>query len=656
MKLVDGKLETIEPQEKEKKKILYLKHPSWQEPTSKERGVGGINAIGRVIYNHKDYLENIGYQVDLLWDKDLTHENAKEYDFIHCSFWFQCLRLIRMGIPYILNIHDNNPLLEKKGSEFYDVYSKCIEQSLVTVAQTEQTREQWDHLSHKIVTVPVPIDTDYLTIDESVDREDFVLCVGAIQAIKGHRFLAKACNELKLRMIIIGNPDEADETEELKKYINRSDGRIEWIDKSIPFNELLDYYRRCRVFAMTTKMDVPGLVYLEALSCGANVVATEQGDYKSKNPKISRCTLENESIKDALMKAWFMENDTNGREYVVNKHHPEKCVERYIGSVYNVDWTKEYNLLDMSSSLYDMDFSGEGAVSFLFGNSPFDVDDTIKYNFDVYEEGSDSASWQDEDIMPNGRGVYRTFSSGWIEPEMGFRYEIKLNDILVETGKGKNDTVDRTIHVNDFEFLINSKSKIDVSLDKYIDNRIKGKQWELYTNPIEKDGTSLEMYSWPLVNKDFCDELIREAEKFGQWTTERHDNYPTHDILLNSFGYGEIWDSILHEYAHPVSSYVWGLAGFVGNMKNESFIAKYDLESENAQTDLSCHHDASDYTFVVSLNEDYEGGGTWFPRQKYLVNRPVGEIVVHPTITHKHGARAVTSGIRYVLITFCKKI
>ena len=54
MKLVDGKLETNEPHKIEKKKILYLKHPSWQEPTSKERGVGGINAIGRVIYNHKD--------------------------------------------------------------------------------------------------------------------------------------------------------------------------------------------------------------------------------------------------------------------------------------------------------------------------------------------------------------------------------------------------------------------------------------------------------------------------------------------------------------------------------------------------------------------------------------------------------------------------
>ena len=312
MKLVNGELKPLGVQNTEKRKILYLKHPSWQDPTSKERGMGSINAVGRVIYNHMDYLQKLGYQVDLLFDGELTQENAKDYDFIHCSFWYQCLRMIRMGIPYILNIHDNNPLLEEKGSAFYDVYSKCIEQSLVTVAQTDQAKEQWSHLSHKILTVPVPINTDYLTIDDSIEREDFVLCAAAVQNIKGHRYLAKACNDLKLKLVVIGNPDEKDEVEALKHQIGQSDGRITWLDKSIPFDELIDYYRRCRVFAMTTKMDVPGLVYLEALSCGANVVATEQGDYKSENPKIARCTLENESIKHALMNAWFMEHDSIG--------------------------------------------------------------------------------------------------------------------------------------------------------------------------------------------------------------------------------------------------------------------------------------------------------------------------------------------------------
>tara|TARA_Y100000310_G_C20691241_1_gene822376 strand:- start:2055 stop:4079 length:2025 start_codon:yes stop_codon:yes gene_type:complete len=662
MMLKDGKLVKDYEDKKpilssgKKWKILYLKHPDWQEPENKEEGIGGINAIGRVIYNHMDCLQKLGHQVDLLFDVELNQENAKEYDFIHCSFWFQCMRLIRMGIPYVLNIHDNNPLLEEKGTNFYDVYSKCIEQSLVTVAQTDQAKEQWSHLSHKILTVPVPINTDYLTIDNSVEREDFVLCAAAVQSIKGHRYLAKACNDLKLKLIVIGNPDDEIEVEALKNQIANSDGRIEWIDKAIPFDELIDYYRKCRVFAMTTKMDVPGLVYLEALSCGANVVATEQGDYKSKNPKIVRCTLENESIKEALMSAWFMENDTSGRDYVVDKHYPEKCSLHYKEVVYDGNWKKTYDIMDRSSSLYDMDFTDTSNVTMWYGYAPFDIDDSIYYDFSVTQNGE--LVWSDKDKFTNGVGLFRTFTSGWIDSNVKFEYEIKLNEILVETGVGIGIDVERTFHITDFEYLKlgegTKSSNVEIkSIDKYVDHRIKNKEWDLYVDTVERNGVSLELYGWPLVTKDFCDELIHKAETYGKWTTERHENYPTHDILLQDFGYQEIWNSILREYAHPVAKHIWGLIGF--NTKDECFIAKYDLESDGFQADLAIHHDQSTYTFVVGLNDEYEGGGTWFPRQKVLINRDVGRVTVHPAITHRHGARAVTSGIRYVLISFCTK-
>ena len=75
---------------------------------------------------------------------------------------------------------------------------------------------------------------------------------------------------------------------------------------------------------------------------------------------------------------------------------------------------------------------------------------------------------------------------------------------------------------------------------------------------------------------------------------------------------------------------------------------------EGWQNNLGVHHDMSDYTYVLGLNEGYEGGGTWFPRQKVLLDRPIGWITVHPTITHRHGARSVTNGVRYVLISFCR--
>ena len=632
--------------------------PSWQEPENKERGIGGINAIGRVIYNHIKIKETLGYEIDLMRDRELTQENAKVYDFIHCSFWFQCFRCIRMGIPYILNIHDNNPLLTEKNSDFYNVYSKAIEQSLVTVAQTDQTKEHWDHLAHKILTVPVPIDTDFLKIDDSIEREDYILCVGAVQTIKGHRYLAKACNDLKMKLLVIGNPDDEDEVRKLRYEIDNSDGRITWIDKAIPFDDLVDYYQKCKVFAMTTKMDVPGLVYLEALCCGANVVATEQGDYKSENPKIARCTLDIESIKGALQTAWFMPQDDSGRNYVVNKHSLKNTVSVYEKVVYQGNWSRKHSTLDKSSTLYEMDFSDDNKVCLFYGCRPFDFSSDIEYEFNCFEDGE--LSWNDKDIMGEFDGVNVWWSSATVDTSKDISYDVSLNGTMVERGESlkNSDTFDRTFLVEDFEFLDDKKRAVintDVgSIEKYIDFRVRSKMWDLYVDAIETNNVPLELYSWPLISEDFCSELIQSAEDFGEWTNKRHDYYPTHDILLKDFGYGEMWDSILEEYAHPVVRYIWKLEGF-DNMDNESFIVKYDLESENFQPDLAVHHDGSIYTFVVALNNDYEGGGTWFPRQKYLINGEVGHVTVHPTVTHRHGAKAVISGVRYTLITFCTK-
>ena len=91
-------------------------------------------------------------------------------------------------------------------------------------------------------------------------------------------------------------------------------------------------------------------------------------------------------------------------------------------------------------------------------------------------------------------------------------------------------------------------------------------------------------------------------------------------------------------------------------MKSENFIAKYNNTSLGAQSFLACHQDASRYSFGVSLNIDYEGGGTWYPRQNKLIKLPTGYAVLHPSPTHRHGARPVIEGTRYILISFCNQV
>ena len=198
--------------------------------------------------------------------------------------------------------------------------------------------------------------------------------------------------------------------------------------------------------------------------------------------------------------------------------------------------------------------------------------------------------------------------------------------------------------------------EIGVPITNVICSDTRSKDWNLIVDSIDRNGVPLEIYTWPFVTPKFCDEIIGYAEDYGRWSTGRHEHYPTHDILLKVFGWDDMYNTLLNEFAHPIVRDIWGLEGKRWNEMNcENFIVKYDNESEDHQSFLNLHHDASDYTLILTLNDGYEGGGTWFPNQKYLLKNEVGYITTHPTYTHKHGARSVTDGIRYVIISFCNQ-
>ena len=104
----------------------------------------------------------------------------------------------------------------------------------------------------------------------------------------------------------------------------------------------------------------------------------------------------------------------------------------------------------------------------------------------------------------------------------------------------------------------------------------------------------------------------------------------------------------------PMCIHIWKLEGEGwDNLYAENFLAKYIPE---AQGHLSFHHDMSDITALVNLsdpNTEYDGGGTYFDRAKALHRGDQGYVSVHPgRVSHRHGARPITSGSRYILVSF----
>ena len=131
-----------------------------------------------------------------------------------------------------------------------------------------------------------------------------------------------------------------------------------------------------------------------------------------------------------------------------------------------------------------------------------------------------------------------------------------------------------------------------------------------------------------------CELIIFAAEEFASnhgWMTKRHDNYPTTDLPLKAIFPEKMANDIIgtlqsaifphyREYFHVDTSSFYIV---------DLFVAKYDgSENSSAQKELAPHRDNSPWSFVVSLNREYEGGGTYFTEPNEIFQVGTGHAVI----------------------------
>jgi len=154
-----------------------------------------------------------------------------------------------------------------------------------------------------------------------------------------------------------------------------------------------------------------------------------------------------------------------------------------------------------------------------------------------------------------------------------------------------------------------------------------------------------------LFNKDMCDRIIKEGEEYASingWTTRRHDNYPTTDNLItHKWKIRDEIDSIIKPKIRKELSEMYNIDGDSINLK-EMFLVKYDI---NGQKDLEYHTDGSNFSFVISLNEDYTGGGTNFKYNNKTIKLKTGECLLFNGF-NEHSGIKIESGTRYILTGF----
>uniref|UniRef100_A0A6J0UWT5 procollagen-lysine 5-dioxygenase n=1 Tax=Pogona vitticeps TaxID=103695 RepID=A0A6J0UWT5_9SAUR len=193
--------------------------------------------------------------------------------------------------------------------------------------------------------------------------------------------------------------------------------------------------------------------------------------------------------------------------------------------------------------------------------------------------------------------------------------------------------------------------------DKYIhENYSRVLEGEYYEQPCP------DVYWFPVFTDQMCDELVEEAERFGQWSGGKHEdtrlaggyeNVPTVDIHMNQIGFEREWLQFLRDYIAPVTEKLY--PGYYTKARAiMNFMVRYRPDE---QPSLRPHHDSSTFTINVALNRkgiDYEGGGCRFIRYNCKVESPrKGWTLMHPgRLTHYHEGLPTTSGTRYIMVSF----
>lgn len=144
--------------------------------------------------------------------------------------------------------------------------------------------EQFGIQKKNYVVVPNAIDDDIArekynepVLEEFEKYKDAVICVGRIEPRKNQLALVKALDGSGLKLVLAGgvSPNQKKYFEEVNKYI-KANKNFYYIP-GISNDKLYMLYRICRVSALPSWLDTPGLASLEAAAMGCNLAVSSRG-------------------------------------------------------------------------------------------------------------------------------------------------------------------------------------------------------------------------------------------------------------------------------------------------------------------------------------------------------------------------------------------
>jgi glycosyltransferase involved in cell wall biosynthesis len=260
---------------------------------------------------------------------------------------FNCLYLLRdLGKDYVSYLMNGGKFFFNEVGEL--VYNKRLASivlrevdSLLPNSQREfevlenDFAEVFQNMGKNFFVVPNGVDADIFK-NPSPDRfiekygiSDFVLCVGRFGYRKNQLSLVRALKGLGINVVFIGHAPSSSSYYGIKNAIDRlyyqkckeeADSSFTFCN-AIPHHELSSAYSACKVFALPSFYETPGLSALEAALSGANICITKEGSTQEYFLDLaSYCDPYNLiSIKNAVLRAFYSpKNDITKKHILEN--------------------------------------------------------------------------------------------------------------------------------------------------------------------------------------------------------------------------------------------------------------------------------------------------------------------------------------------------
>lgn len=296
-----------------------------------------INFFMHLVRIKKNYksIENI----DIL----RTNQLMSSWLAIMISFLFKKKIILRIGYEPLMNleIRFNNKFLNKNRLKNIIYYLKLYFSELISYNYSSHiictTRIQKEFIikrflinKSKISVIPNWVETNIFSPNSRNYNKQGILFVGRLEIEKNPELLVKSMQGINEKLTIIGSGSLKRNLLKLASSLNVN---IEIID-SVPNIELVEYYRKCKIYVIPSFYEGNPKSLLEAMACGCTVIGKNTVGIKNiivKNNGILFNSIEDlkKSIIDLLsdnQKA--IEYAKNAADFIQKNNRIEVCLEK----------------------------------------------------------------------------------------------------------------------------------------------------------------------------------------------------------------------------------------------------------------------------------------------------------------------------------------